>query len=382
MKRIMLFTVLSIIAIAAYALQISEFIVTPTGSEAVEIHNEAGTTLDITGYKIVLQGSADSDTGTFAAYTMAAGEYKSYSRSTLTTLTLSNDGMIIKLLDNGGTVIDSIGYGNMGEGPAPIYNFSTARVASTGNVANDWNMDTTPTMGSANDAPAATLGTGSVFFNEVFPSDTFDSNSTVLEYIELYNNSASPVDIANWFIVCDDDYYFPGGSTIPANGYLVVYDSTIYNSGATFFYLEQKENLYLYNAVGQRIDQFGFTDIPDDSAFAVIPNGVRNVFNGFSSATSTDFMVYYKTPGAVNPVETFSRPANENDFRVFSIHGTGIGIENLNNVSGNISITDVTGRVLYTSFLKNMTFVTKSGIYFVHISTEAGSSVTKTAVIR
>lgn len=375
MKRIMIFAALSIIAIAAYALQISEFIVTPTGSEAVEIHNEAGTTLDITGYKIILTAATWSDTGTFAAYTMAANEYKSYPRADLTTSTLSNDGLIIKITDGGGTTVDSVAYGYMGPVPAPIYNFSAARTASTGDMAADWNMDTTPTMGSANDAPAADLGNSDVLLNEIY------ADTLATQFIELYNSSGSSVDISNWFVVCDDDYYFPSSTSVPANGYLVIYD-TDWTATASFFYLEPSENIYLFNASGVRLDQCGFEDVPADSSFSVRPNGVRTVFDGYSNATSPDFEVWEPTPAAANPVETFSRTADENDFRVFSIHGTGIGIENLNNVSGNISITDVTGRVLYTSFLKNMTFVTKSGIYFVHISTDTGSSVIKTTVIR
>lgn len=376
MKRFLLLTILSIIAIAAYALQLSEFIVTPTGSEAVEIHNEAGTTLDLTGYKIILTSTTWSDTGTFAAYTMAANEYKSYAATTLFTRTISNDGLIIKIINPSNITIDSVAYGFVGPAPQPIYNFSTARVASTGDMANDWNMDLTPTMGSPNDAASVNLGSGTVFFNEVYP-DTFAT-----QFIELYNSSASPVDISNWFIVCDDDHYFPASTSVPANGYLVIYDTDWLGGGATYFYLDPSENLYLYNATGVRIDQFGFTDVPQDSSFAVIPNGVRTVFDGYTSATSPDFEVYVPTPDAVNPVETDRVQAFDKEYSVFSMHGTGIGIRNISNAQGTIEITDISGRVLYSSFLKNMNFITNSGVYFVHIVTENGSAVTKTAVIK
>ncbi len=42
------------------------------------------------------------------------------------------------------------------------------------------------------------------------------------QWVELYNRSAAPVDLTGWRFSAGVDYGFPGGTTLPAGGYLVV----------------------------------------------------------------------------------------------------------------------------------------------------------------
>lgn len=57
--------------------------------------------------------------------------------------------------------------------------------------------------------------------NEVAP------NETISDWLELYNPSPTPIDISYWFLTDDKNskkkYQFPGGSSVPANVYLLVY---------------------------------------------------------------------------------------------------------------------------------------------------------------
>jgi hypothetical protein len=59
--------------------------------------------------------------------------------------------------------------------------------------------------------------------NEIMyrPGTTYPEN-TALEFIEIHNPSAAPVDVSGWAITKGVDYQFPAGTTIAANGFLVI----------------------------------------------------------------------------------------------------------------------------------------------------------------
>ena len=47
-------------------------------------------------------------------------------------------------------------------------------------------------------------------------------NASPEQWIELYNRSASPVDVSGWEFSEGVSYTFPAGTTIPAGGFAVV----------------------------------------------------------------------------------------------------------------------------------------------------------------
>ncbi|MCC6410719.1 MAG: lamin tail domain-containing protein [Saprospiraceae bacterium] len=49
-----------------------------------------------------------------------------------------------------------------------------------------------------------------------------EPNTDTLEYVELFNNSNQAVDVSNWTFTQGFDFTFPGGTTIPANGYVII----------------------------------------------------------------------------------------------------------------------------------------------------------------
>ena len=304
MKRIIILFLILTVSIFAYSLKISEFCVTPTGSEQVEIYNETGVSIDVNGYKIYVVGISSTNSTTFKTASLSAGGYKSFTMDTVNFVAdigLPNDGAIIKIYDASNILLDSVGYGDQGPAPAPIYNFSCARVADTGDNALDFNMDPTPTYGSANDAAGVLLGTGSVFINEIYAIDTSDNKEAVIEFIELYNNADTAVDLSNWILVCDDDYVIAGGSIIPAKGYFYAKDSLWFPTAGYFDLDGSRDNLYLYNNSYERIDQSGWDNVNVvGTSFSVYPNGIRNNYKGYSTATSTDFVKQGITPDATN----------------------------------------------------------------------------------
>ncbi len=67
---------------------------------------------------------------------------------------------------------------------------------------------------------ACALGASGVIINEIHfhPEDSTAHE----EFIEIYNTSAAPVDISGWLFCAGITYTFPEGTTLAANGYVVV----------------------------------------------------------------------------------------------------------------------------------------------------------------
>lgn len=376
MKKILLIAAMVCVFIAAFSLQISEFIVTPTGSEALELHNETGSSIEMSDYRFILIGLSTADTVTFPAGALAADGYISYNPANdLGTAGLSNNGMQIIVADASYNIIDEVSYGSFGKVPVPIYEWSTARVSSTGDDAADFNFDTSPTIGSANDAPANALGTGTVFFNEVYP-DT--ANGYADQYIEMYNSSAVGVDISNWCVVCGDDYYFPASTVIPGEGYFVINK----NDFPTYFYMDHNyEHLYLFDDGMHRIDQIGWDFVNSGESFSCVPNGVRTTFDGFDDATTPDFIDTIPTKGTANTTTGIITLVQDNlNYSVGMLEGVGIQING--DINAQISIMDITGRTIYTSHFKNMIFAAKSGVYFVNVKGDGFDRTHKVEIIK
>ncbi|NCG22253.1 MAG: hypothetical protein GWP91_24820 [Rhodobacterales bacterium] len=145
--------------------------------------------------------------------------------------------------------------------------------------SNDKNSDT---GGGSNALP-------SVFVNEVMPS-----NATVLQdeigafpdWVELYNAGGKAVDLSGYFLTDNltntDKWEFPGGATIPANGYLIIFCDSDPEEGSlhTSFNLEQLgEEVGLYGPLdggNVLIDSMDYGVIAADTSLARIPDGSEN----------------------------------------------------------------------------------------------------------
>jgi hypothetical protein len=69
----------------------------------------------------------------------------------------------------------------------------------------------------------------------------------------LWNTGTTVADIGGWYLSDDPDrpqkYFIPVGTTIPARGFLVFYETNRFNLGATNFALSSEgDEVYLFSA--------------------------------------------------------------------------------------------------------------------------------------
>lgn len=297
MKKLLILTLLFIPLTFMFAgdLHINEFIVTPTSSEQLEIYNSSGSSINLLAYDLIIGGSSWADTCSLPNSDIAAGGYFILNSGNVAWTSLPNEGARLVIVGASSTE-DSVAYGSFGGAPAPIYNFSCARLSDTGNNALDFNIDVTPTMGTANDVIGNAFGTGDVYINEVFPDSVGGWDN---QFIELKNFGGGPVDIANYIIYVDDDYTIPSPTIVDPNGLYFLPHSSF----PQYFFLDESyDNVYLMNASGERVDQMGYSYYHPDTSYGVWGSGSRTVFDGYSYGTSTDFHMMTPTPNAANGI--------------------------------------------------------------------------------
>ena len=126
---------------------------------------------------------------------------------------------------------------------------------------------------------------------ELNPSGN-DDYLTVLEWVELYNPTASDVDISGWTLSTTHDttvtVTIPSGTTIEANGYYV------YERGQQWMD-NTDESITLKNSIGVEIDRTPIKSDGDnnDYCWARFPNG-------YDTDSSSDWRFQFATKGASN----------------------------------------------------------------------------------
>ncbi|NOZ51340.1 MAG: hypothetical protein GXP37_15050, partial [Chloroflexi bacterium] len=242
---------------------INEFVATPTAAEAVELCNTTDAAIDVGGW--VLDWGYGNTALNADLSIPGHGYLVVDDGNTVSGISISNNGTVLTLKNILAATVDTVGYGNSGGAPKPEYNFSTARVpncASTGDHAADWNIAPSPTLGAANDGPAANLGSSPVGINEV------DANSGSA-FIELYNSGADPVDLGGWRLSVDDSYDIPAGQIIAGGGFWTLAEADF----PSYFKLtDSGDNVYLFNATLERVDQVGW-DMAPGSSWNRLPDG-------------------------------------------------------------------------------------------------------------
>lgn len=152
-----------------------------------------------------------------------------------------------------------------------------------------------------------TLSAG-VVINEIMPSNintVADQDGEYDDWIEFYNNSSSDIDMGGYFLTDDISIYnkwiFPAGTTIPANGYLIVWcDNDILQSGlhAGFKLTSKGETILLSDAAGNPVNEVTFPNLQNNLTFGRYPNGTGgfiemvptyNAANSFSSIGFEEF---------------------------------------------------------------------------------------------
>ncbi|MBT4120886.1 MAG: PKD domain-containing protein [Candidatus Magasanikbacteria bacterium] len=209
------------VATTTSGLIINEFVSDPVSGENewIEIYNPTTSSIDLTGWKLYDgMGSIASPTSTIEAGGFFVIE--------LSSSKLNNSGDIIILKNDLDEIVDSVSYGDWDDGDTSDNALavsdpnSIARIINgqnTGNNKNDFAETTTVTKGASNQiaapvvsvpssggggggtvepAPTVTYSRSEVVINEIV-SDPTDG---AVEFVELYNRTASSVDLAGWWI--------------------------------------------------------------------------------------------------------------------------------------------------------------------------------------
>ncbi len=141
-----------------------------------------------------------------------------------------------------------------------------------------------------------------VVINEIMASNNSsvaDQDGEYDDWIELFNNSSSAIDLSGWYLSDDNSlvekWIFPDGTVINGNDYLIIWadkDEAQAGLHASFKLSASGESLYLLNpqmSIGQEVT---FGQQQTDLAYARIPNGTgdfvfqAHTFNANNEGTS------------------------------------------------------------------------------------------------
>ncbi len=255
---------------------INEFVA--KGTEWVELVNTSDSAVDLTGWRL-----SDGEGDHALSGSLAANSYLVIANS----FALSNDGDQIYLYDATNALVDAVAFGNLGSAPLPLVGMSTARTpnaADTDDDGRDWNTDTTPTPGAANNAPGTALGS-TVLLNEI---NAFTPGN---DFYELYNPTGTAVNLTGWQASDGDDLVTLSGTIAP--GGWVSFESLA---------ITGLDVMYLWDASGVRVDQLGRDGEFEDGSFQRIPDGVgpNDGFNFISSGGGITYFDCIPTPGTAN----------------------------------------------------------------------------------
>ncbi|MEY4936325.1 MAG: hypothetical protein RIS64_2684 [Bacteroidota bacterium] len=209
----------------------------------------------------------------------------------------------------------------------------------------------------------------SVTVNEIMASNVFTAADPAGEFddwIELHNKTASAVDLSGFFLSDDpanrDKWKFPVGTTIHANGYLIIWadeDGTQQGLHANFKLTSSGESVIFSDRDTNVIDEVVYYQQVTDKGFARRPNGtgafviqqptfaVSNEWVGTGELTLEEVRLY---PNPTANGATLELPANQ---------------------TVSLQIVNLLGQPVYQASVSGKTFIDTnhwlSGTYIVKI---------------
>jgi hypothetical protein len=142
---------------------------------------------------------------------------------------------------------------------------------------------------------------GDIRINEVLPVNTTiasDQNGEFDDWIELYNLSSTAKDLSGYFLSDNKDNFskweFPSGSTIPGNGYLIIWadnDTTQAGLHANFKLSSLGEDVLLSAPDGTKLDKVEYPGQTFEISYSRNPDGTgafkwqAPTFNGTNNAS-------------------------------------------------------------------------------------------------
>jgi hypothetical protein len=180
---------------------------------------------------------------------------------------LANGGETISVLDAAGRTILSVTYDDEDGWPtAPDGLGNSLEIVDVDRDQDDAaNWRASNAQNGTPGQPNSALPLPTVILNEVMADNLSAVNheGTFPDWIELFNPTGFPIDLTSWSLSDDGDarkFIFPNGTTIPANGYLVVWCDASATSGlhSGFALGRNGETVSLYDASVSRVDAISF----------------------------------------------------------------------------------------------------------------------------
>lgn len=298
-------------------LRITELMYNPIGGDAyefIELHNYGFAPVNVAGFSfqginfIFPSGASIPGGATIVLASndnpaLFAARYPGLAVTGFFGGALSNAGERIALLDAAGNVVTSVTYSDGGTWPvaADGDGFSLVLVdpLTDPNQSSAWRASASVggNPGSLVQPPAIPL----VRLNELMADNTnsVPHEGTFPDWVELHNAGASPVNLAGWSLTDNSDprqFVFPGGTTIAAGGYLVVWCDSAATSGlhAGFALNRSGETVQLYDANTNLVDAVSFGYQLSDFTLGRV-NGAAD-----------SWQLNTPTPGAVNSAATLT----------------------------------------------------------------------------
>ena len=242
----------------------------------VEVHNPRTYSIDLSGHSLSDNASEPDKwifpLGSFVepgGYRVIALQGGSTGTSGPANFTLSASGGFLRFSRVDGTVVDSVTFGaQRGDRTFSRFGASFGEGVATPGI---------PNVDAKNPVPRPT-----VVINEFMAeNDTLTAPVGVkADWVELYNTTSSAVSLAGMFLSDNRNnpakWQFPAGTTIPANGYLVVwaYDTTFPGSlHASWSLSKGGEHIRLSNADMSVVDSLTFGEQAENRTMARVPDG-------------------------------------------------------------------------------------------------------------
>ncbi|MCE3280532.1 MAG: C-terminal target protein [Bacteroidetes bacterium] len=163
-----------------------------------------------------------------------------------------------------------------------------------------------------------------IVINEVMPDNQTtqaDNYSEYNDWIELYNNSNSAVDLSGYHLSDNASdpakWTFPAGTMINANGFLIVWADNDTNQvtglHAHFKLSASGESIFLSNSSMQIIDEITFPTQSTDKTYGRYPNGTGSfaTLNPTFNSTNSEPISVEETHPLLFSLKLFPNPANE-----------------------------------------------------------------------
>jgi hypothetical protein len=194
-----------------------------------------------------------------------------------------------------------------------------------------------------------------------------DPNGQYDDWIELFNKTNADINLAGYYLSDDvtrrTKWVFPANSTIPANGYLIIWadeDGTQPGLHANFKLSAGGETVLFSDRDSMLIEQVIFGAQTQDLAYARRPNGTGN------------FVIQTATFARNNNTSAVAPELRPTDVRIFpNPTDQGLTIEVQSEEKITLRVFDILGREMVTRTFQNQVYLNtetwQNGIYLLKI---------------